>query len=44
MVIRDTQVNSPASLRISICQTCVVRPMCSGRVMPVTQPLVTLLR
>jgi len=40
IVIRDTQVISPASFVMSICHTCVVRPMCTGRVMPVTQPLV----
>ena len=39
-VMRDTQVNSPASLTMSICQTCVVRPMCTRRAVPVTQPLV----
>ncbi len=40
MVMRDTQVSSPASLVRSICQTWVVRPTWTGRVMPVTQPLV----
>ncbi len=40
MVMRDTQVSSPASLVSSICQTWVLRPMCTGRVIPVTQPLV----
>ena len=40
MVMRDAQVISPASLTMSICQTWVLRPMCTGRVVPVTQPLV----
>ena len=40
MVMRDTQVSSPASFTMSICHTCVVRPMCTGRAVPVTQPLV----
>ena len=40
IVMRDTQVSSPSSLCRSMCHTCVVRPMCTGRVMPVTQPLV----
>ena len=40
IVSRDTQVSSPASLCISMCHTCVVRPMCTGRAVPVTQPLV----
>ena len=29
-VMRETQHISPASLLMSICQTCVVRPMCTG--------------
>jgi len=41
MVMRETQVRSPASLCMSICQTCVVRPRCTGRAVPVTQPEVT---
>ena len=40
IVMRDTQVSSPASLARSICQTWVLRPMCTGRAVPVTQPLV----
>jgi len=40
IVIREVQVASPASLTMSICQTCVRRPMCRGRAVPVTQPLV----
>ena len=39
IVMREMQVLSPASLISSIAQTCVLRPMCTGRVMPVTQPL-----
>ena len=41
MVMRDTQVSSPASFVSSICQTCVLRPRCTGRAVPMTQPLVT---
>lgn len=41
IVMRDTQLGSPASLTMSICQTCVVRPRCTGRAVPVTQPLLT---
>ena len=44
MVMRDTQVNSPASLCISICQTCVLLPMWTGRAVPVTQPEVALFK
>ena len=40
MVKRETEVISPTSLAISICHTCVVRPMCTGRAVPVTHPLV----
>lgn len=43
-VRRDTQVRSPASLRRSICHTCVLRPRCTGRATPVTQPCVVALR
>ena len=39
IVMREMQVLSPASLGSSIAQTWVLRPMCTGRVMPVTQPL-----
>ena len=42
--MRDMQVNSPASLRSSICQTCVLRPRCKGRAVPVTQPWLVPLR
>ena len=42
--MRDTQVISPASLCMSICQTWVLRPRWTGRVMPVTQPVVAPLR
>ena len=41
IVMRETQVSSPASLVRSIYQTCVVRPRCTGRAVPITQPLVT---
>ena len=44
IVIRETQVSSPASLVNSMAQTWVLRPMCTGRVVPMTQPLVTPLR
>jgi hypothetical protein len=30
MVMRDAQVISPASLTMSICQTWVLRPMCTA--------------
>ena len=40
IVRREMQVISPASFTISICHTCVVRPRCTGRAVPVTQPLV----
>ena len=43
MVMRETQVSSPASLTMSICHTCVVRPMCTARAVPVTQPLLAAL-
>ena len=36
MVRRDTQVGRPWSSCMSICHTCVVRPMCTGRAVPVT--------
>src|SRR5205085_9521591 len=39
IVMRETQVSSPASLVMSICHTCVVRPRCTGRAVPVTQPV-----
>ena len=39
MVMREVQVSSPASLCNSICHTWVLRPRCTGRAMPVTQPL-----
>jgi hypothetical protein len=38
MVMRDTQVSWPFSLRMSICHTCVVRPRWMGLAMPSTQP------
>ena len=38
IVIRETQLILPASFRNSICHTCVVRPRCIGRAVPVTQP------
>ena len=38
IVIRDTQVSSPASFFKSMCHTWVDRPMCTGRATPVTQP------
>lgn len=41
MVMRDTQVSSPSSFTMSICQTWVVRPTCTARAVPVTQPLFT---
>ena len=40
MVMRETQVSCPSSFTMSICQTWVVLPMCTGRAVPVTQPLV----
>src|SRR6218665_19734 len=39
MVRRETQISSSASLTRSICQTWVLRPRCTGRAWPVTQPL-----
>lgn len=42
MVIRETHVSRPLSSVSSICQTCVVRPVWTGRAIPVTQPSVTL--
>jgi len=38
MVIREMQVIFPASSRNSICHTCVVRPRCTERAVPVPQP------
>jgi hypothetical protein len=40
-VKRDTQLMRPWSSRMSICQTCVLRPMCTGLAMPLTQPSAT---
>ena len=37
----DTQLVRPWSSVMSICQTCVPRPMCTGRAIPFTQPLGT---
>ena len=42
MVMRETHVSWPASFTRSICQTCVVRPMCIGLAIPLTQPSLTL--
>ncbi len=41
MVMRETQLGRPSSSTMSICQTWVVLPMCTGLAVPVTQPLRT---